>query len=218
MLDSLKDLASGSLHSLKVLIDPKNSIESLLKAGDVITRIKAFRIAVDRVKQDPAAKQLIEERYSPGMPPLEKLAEYPKNSLGYLFYDQITSANLQMYPYHDMSDYTEGEYLKERRREIHDILHVVLKYDTGLIGEASLNTFLASTSGMPVTVLIPLGVTLKFLFTQPEELEPLLDSLGSAWNRGKDAVSPFGIKWEEHFKTNIEEVRTMLEPSLIISI
>ena len=194
----------GIYYALNVLLRPSKSIKSLIKVGNLIGETKAFEVALERVKEDEGARHLIKERYSKGFPSLEELKTLPENTLGYKMYQQIASEGLDVYPTVDMSPYTEKIYLRERRREIHDVLHVVLGFDTSLIGEASLNLFLAAQSAMPVCLLIPAGVVIRFVFKQPDSLKPLLNSLEKAWSWGKKANSPFGLKWEELLDKDVE--------------
>lgn len=211
---NLWNIAKGAFYASHVILQPSKGIMSLIKVGDLISETKAFQIALERVKEDGDARALIEERYTKGFLTLDELKTYPKNSLGYLMFKQIDDEGLDVYPLIDMSQFSEKEYLRERRREIHDVLHVVLGYDTSLIGEASLNTFLASQSGMPVCLMIPAGVMLKYIFQEPDQVKPLMDSLFEAWKWGKASRSPFGIRWEEYLKQDVDSLRELLKPSL----
>ena len=176
----------------------------------MISESKAFLLAVETIKEEKKAKEMIDQRYSKGIPVMEDLKGYPSDSLGGLFYKHIYLAKLDLYPSQDMSSFTEAGYIRERRRELHDVLHVVLRYETSLSGEACLNTFLAAGSPMPVCLLIPMGIIVKTLFKSPKEVKPLLDRIAGAWQLGKTCESPFAIKWEELFSENIAVSRKTL--------
>ncbi len=203
-------IIQGIYYSFLSIIRSKNRLHYLLKIGDLFTKTKANYISLEKIKEDPFSKDLIEKRYSLGIPPLTELKEYPKNSVGFLFYQLMTKEGLDLFPFVEKSNLSEIEYLRERRREIHDILHVVLDYDTSLKGEASLNTFLAAQSGMPISLLVTVGVILKYIFTKPHELFSLLESISNAWQRGKNSISPFSICWEEYLDCDVKEVQYLL--------
>lgn len=200
----------GIYYSILSIIKPNGGLEGLLKLGALITDSKANHIALNRIKEHLDARHLIRERYSLGLPSLEEMSHFHKNSTGYLFYKQMTGEGLDLFPYVDKKNLTEVEYMRERRREIHDILHVVLEYDTSLKGEAALNMFLAAQSGMPISYLVVVGVILKFIFKQPHELKGLMDLLAEAWQKGKNSKCIFGIKWEKWLEKDVEEIRNHL--------
>lgn len=197
--------------TLRALHRPSD-IESLVKAGNLISEIQAFDVALKRVKSDPAARQLIQERYAPGQPSQSTLLALPVGSFGHEFAQMSIEQDLARYPYPVPFDCSERVYLRERRREIHDYLHLVLRYDNSLTGEACLNTFLAAQSAMPMTVLIPIGVTLRTLVTDPSGLGQLLDDLNNAWDRGKRCPSPFGVRWEDCLDLPLVEAVEILGP------
>lgn len=199
----------GVYYTLMVFIRPGN-LNALIKVGNLISETQAFALALDKIKEDPDAQALINERYSAGLPPMEELQNYAPNTLGRLFYEHIHQAGLDTFPTQDMSGYTETVYLRERRRELHDVLHVVLDYETSLPGEACLNTYLASGATMPVCLLIPIGVVVKTIFKQPTDLHQLMQRLADAWQKGQQTRSPFGIRWEDYLDRDISEAKAVL--------
>ncbi len=204
-------MMKGGYYAILSLLQKNGGLEALLKLGAMITHSKANYIALNNLKKHEDSLQLIEERYSNGIPPMEELSQYPKESVGYLFYKQMTDEGLDLFPYVDKSELSEIEYMRERRREIHDILHVVLGYDTSMKGEAALNMFLASQSGMVISYLVVVGVILKHIFKHPQELASLMNLVAEAWQRAKHSRCVFGIRWEEWLKRDVYEVRLMME-------
>lgn len=203
----------GMYYTFLSIIKPNGGLEGLLKLGALITHTKANYIALEKIKSNPESLELIKDRYSFGIPPLEQLALYSKNSTGYLFYQQMTSEGLDLFPFVDKRNLEEIEYMRERRREIHDILHVVLGYDTSLSGEAALNMFLAAQSGMPICYLVVAGALLKNIFKHPTEIAPMMEQVSEAWQRGKNSQCIFSIKWEEWLDKNVEAVKNELFPN-----
>lgn len=199
--------AIGFFLALRVLVRPKNGIHALIKFGNVISTIKAYQIAVDHIMQDEEARELIVSRYSNGFNSIEDFAKYEEGTLGGEYYRKMTKLNLVCYPYKIKKEYSDVEYVRERRREIHDLLHVVLNYNTTLVGEASLNSFLVGKAKMPTCMFIVIGIILRTTFKNPKDLNHLIDSIVNAYVRGNKAKSPFAIKWEEYLDKPIEDAR-----------
>lgn len=76
--------------------------------------------------------------------------------------------------------------------------------------EACLNAFVAAQGPMPICILIPIGVTLRYIFKYPHKLDELLSSLSDAWQRGKRENSIYGICWEEYLDKPLEDSKTAL--------
>lgn len=199
----------GFFLAMRVLIRPKNGIYALLKFGNAISSMKAYEAAVQEILKDEDARVLIESRYSEGLNELEDFARYSEGTLGGEFYRKMKKKNLVCYPIKIRKDYTQIEYVRERRRETHDLLHIVLGYNTTLLGEASINSFLIGKAKMPTCIFIVIGIIIRTMFKNPRELNLFIDSVVKAYLRGKNAKSPFSIKWEEYLDRPIEEVRTV---------
>ncbi len=209
----LKKIGMGTkaiYHAFWIICSKSRRLDNALELGNMMTEIQAAKLALDKIKTNEKSKQLIEQRFSEGIPPLDILKTYPKDSLGYGFYKMMTEENLDLFPFKDKTQLNELEYIRERRREIHDLLHVALGYDTTLEGEAALNAFLSAQSGAPDCTLVPVGVILKTIFKQPARLFPLVENIFSAWTRGKSSSCPFSIKWEYHLQDSIEEVQRLI--------
>lgn len=200
----------GIFLAIRVLLRPNGGIFALIELGNVIEDIKASSLAADIIMKDPEAKKLISERYSEGLPDIPTLGTYADGTLGKALHLHLTKLDSMHYPVPIQKDYSEQIYIRERRREIHDLMHVVTGYDTTYKNEASLNAFIAAQGPMPICILIPIGVTLRYIFKFPNKLDELLNSLGAAWQRGKAANSIFSIRWEEYLDRPLEEAQSAL--------
>ena len=74
---------------------------------------------------------------------MNALKELPKNSFGYALFDFMDSQNLDVCPLLENERSSSAIYLRERRRKLHDYLHLALGYGTDLHGEAEVNAFTA---------------------------------------------------------------------------
>lgn len=204
------NFARGVFHSIPAVIAPENNIESLIRLGNTVSKSRAFRASLMEVQKDASARQLIDERYSPGIPSVETLLEYSKGTLGHTLGAFLARNAFTPYPTPNMNSLSQEAYFRERWREIHDILHVVWGYETTLIGEACINIHMAARTNMPMCLLIPIGVILKTMISSPRDMVPLMNGVASSWRRGLQGVNPMGVRWEELFDRDLEEVREMV--------
>lgn len=197
---------NAAWNALRILRDPKD-IRALLKLGDLLSETEAFRFAADRLLRDPAVSRLAEERYSPGFPSIETLRGMPEGSLGQAFAAHMELNGLSPYP-RSSRDSPDGRvYLRERQREIHDILHAVLGYGIDVADEAALNAFLMAQCPIPISTLIVAGSVIQTVFKNPNRLPSHLERIAEGWKIGKSARTPFAIRWEECWARPVTEMR-----------
>lgn len=203
------NFARGVFYSIPAVVAPENNIESLIRLGNTVSKSRAFHASLCEVQKDRAAHDLIQERYSPGIPSVSELLSYPEGSLGRELGRFLHRNDFTPYPKPDMSSLSQEAYFRERWREIHDILHVVWGYETTLIGEACINIHMAARTNMPMCLLIPIGVILKTMITAPRQMVPLMDGIARSWRRGAISANPIGVRWEEYFDRDLGEVRAL---------
>lgn len=200
----------GLYYLVRLALAPKSSILPLLKLGNLISESKAFAVAAERSLQDETVAARVAERFGPGIPTVEELLTFPESSFGHTLGAFMQQNELQPYPFPIQPGYSPEVYLRERRREIHDILHVVLGYDTALEGEAQLNAFLSGQSAYPIPVIISAGVLLLSVRNQPTQVDYIYDRIMRAYLRGQESPAVLGIRWEDHWATPIGELRKSL--------
>jgi ubiquinone biosynthesis protein Coq4 len=199
----------GFYLALKLLLNPED-LQTLIKLGDLLTDLPAYASALEQLKQDPKVQTLIETRYSPGIPTLAQLKDYPEESLGKAYYKQLTKYNLSPYVALNTKDKSENIYLRERSREIHDILHTVLDLGITTEEEAQLNAFFMVKGATPFTTIIVVGAFLHFLFKRPSELPKLIQMVRISWDMGSQMKSPFAIRWEEFMTKPMSDAKKEL--------
>ncbi len=206
-LISIKNKLVFIYHLFRLLIIPNKSLYSLLYVGNKLSESKVAKQATDKLLKEEAIQDQIRLNYGYERLDLEKLKDMPVNSFGKEMYDFMTSQNLDVYPLQENIDPTPEVYLRERRRKIHDYLHVVLGYGTDLLGEAEVNAFTAKQTGMPISYLIIIGVLLRTMVKQPLEFHSLIDRLTISWKRGDKSENLFVYPWEDLFEYPLEEVK-----------
>lgn len=202
-------ISKASYYGVRLFLRP-HELDTLINLANQLTELPAFDAAVEHLKTDAAAKALIEQRYSPGMPSLEELKNYPENSFGHDYYKHMTSYGLTVYPTKFTMDMPEKIYVRERQREVHDLVHALLDIGITVEEEAKLNAVFMPKGCSPFTSIIVAGAFLHFLFKRPKELIKLTRYVNDGFNFGEQMVSPFAVKWEEHFYTPTAQLQQLL--------
>lgn len=209
LLKILKVIFAGIYYSLKILIIPKD-ITSILKLGDLLTNSNAFDQSLERAKNDLGARQLIGERYTEGGIVMDVIKNAPSGTLGAAVLEHLRKFNLNSYGVSMKSDVSERIYLRERQREIHDILHCVFDLDIEIKDEAKLNAIVMAQVYSPISTLIVAGSVIHTLFKTPNELPQLIDSIVDGIEIGRRSASIFSIKWEELMLQPIDVAKTVI--------
>lgn len=186
----------GVAYTFRLLLTPKD-IFTLLKLGDLLTESQAFELFVNRAEKDAGAAALIEQRYSAGIPSISTLQTFPEGTLGHAFAQHMVQNNLQLYPLSIQPNCSKKVYLRERQREIHDILHAVFGLGIDIKDEAQLNSILVAQSCPPISVLIVAGSILQCLFKSPSQLPDLIEAIITGYSQGKSCKNVFALRWEE---------------------
>lgn len=196
----------GFYLAIRLLLKPEDT-PTLLKLGNLLTDLPAYSAALGQLKANPEIKKLIDARYSPGIPTMTQLKSYPEGSLGKAYYNQLSKYNLEPYVALPTKNESENVYLRERSREIHDIIHTVLGCGITVEEEAQVNAFNMVKGATPFTSIIVVGAILHFIFKRPSELPRVIELVKKSWDLGEKLKSPFEIKWEEYFARPMEEVQ-----------
>ena len=182
-------------------------MHSLLFIGNKLSESKLAKISIDDLLENPAIEEQVNFNYGYSKLDLNALKELPQNSFGYALFEFMDSQSLDVYPLLENERPSSAIYLRERRRKIHDYLHLALDYGTDLHGEAEVNAFTARQTGMPICYLITMGVLLKTMVKQPMEFHPLIKRLIRAWKTGGRCENLFVFQWERVLSHPLEEVR-----------
>lgn len=160
-----------------------------------------------------AMARLYAEGYDPALD-MEALGKMPAGTLGHRYYRFITENDL--HPLESLAHIQATDllsYTYRRAYKLHDILHVVMGWDTSTLGELRLVAFSVGQSGdehtrqMPLMALIVLY--LHIAVKKPWQL-PEAFRLARKYRRiGAGAPSSVSFRFEEHWEKRPEEVRAL---------
>jgi len=198
-------------YLIKLAIFPGKNIYTVINLGNVISESEAASKATQKVLEDDRAKQLVQHRYGSGIPNSEELLSYPEHSFGYTLGKFMQANDLGHYPIPIDPNYSDDVYVRERRRQLHDIIHVAMGWDTSLVGEAKVNAFVVGQAAFPISVIISAGVLILSIFKFPGKVQQIYHDIMAAHLLGKNSRSIFSIKWEEILDQPIEYIREVLK-------
>ena len=206
------ELVSGLLESLASW-DPRASVplaHTFMRVGDKDALEGFDRLAL----ANPAADQMLSDRYLSLTPDIEYLGKLPEGTLGKAFERYLVTNELDVNLLRE-SAFIEahgkrGEdvgYLAERGFQLHDLFHVLTGYDTTPLGEVRVVSFTVAQSPAPYPAMIIASRPLQMVLYRPELLPPVMDAISEGWTLGRKAKPIMPVAWEEHWETPLAELR-----------
>ena len=210
MIDGLMTLRGV----ISLLANPANTT-SVYDIEDGLRREKSTQLSVEFLLAQSGVKDLVEERYLAPPPALEQLLQCPDGSLGkaYALYIQENGFDPNFYRQLDVSDDTS--YLFMRRRQTHDIWHLLTGMGIDAAAEIGLKAFeLAQTRGTMAGLLVAGGL-IRTLLKEPENLNYLLDRIAVGYRMGMRAKPFMAQKWEQAWDKPLTQWREELNVEIV---
>lgn len=195
----------------RLIFNPKD-ISPIFKARTFRDH-KSNQLALASLRAHPGAASLIAERYlNPTPIDPDVLLGCPPGTLGHEFGAYMKRHQLDVIFYPPLEDKQEDDisYVRMRARQTHDIHHLVLGFPPEGAGEMAISAFYLAQNRIPLSSLL---IGIGFLYVtlrEPERLGDLMECVIRGWTMGKQADCFLGFKWEEHWETPLDELRTML--------
>jgi ubiquinone biosynthesis protein COQ4 len=205
--------AIGSVGMLRFIFNPKidmSAVEQLIALTHYNEKLR--KALVDSVLSNNAQKHIVDQRMSIH-PDLELFSTYPKEALGYKYYDFILKNNLVLLSYPDRylrkcDPYT---YIFLRMLNSHDIYHVLLGADVSLHGEGFVASFTIEQLPYypPPCVHIGIGF-IRYAMEHGHSYDKALKVIGNGSIIGQRANDLFCVNWDDYWHTDISIVRKEL--------
>ncbi|MEO1147210.1 MAG: Coq4 family protein [Cyanobacteria bacterium J06638_22] len=205
LLDGLMTLRGVIL----LLANPSNTL-SVYDIEDGLRRDKGTQLSVTYLLAQPGVAELAKERYLAPTPSLEQLRQCPDESLGRAYASYIEGNGFDPTFYRQLEINDDTSYLFMRRRQTHDIWHLLTGMGIDAASELGLKAFeLAQTRGMMAGLLLAGGL-IRTLLKEPDDLPYLLDRIAIGYRMGMQAKPFMAQKWEEGWDQSVEEWRNQL--------
>ncbi len=200
-------------------VDPRNT-QDVFKLQEAMVksplRSKQIEGAIKACTESASFMELYEKKYIPRFPTIEELQKCPKDSLGQALAKHLIDNGINLdFAGIDVSvfynrDWNPFSYLGLRGLRNHDVYHVVAGLGISPLDEfCVLNLQVAQFCSPLHATLIGAGY-LHTVFQDPSNLEYSLAKMNRYFQIGKKARFLPGFPFEDHWHTNLREVRSML--------
>ena len=199
-----------TLKGVISLINNPNNTISVYDIEDGLIHEKPNQLSIEFVMAQSGIEQMTKEQYLALEPDVKQLLQYPENSLGYRYANYLTTSGFDPHFYRDLDIKDNISYLFMRRRQTHDIWHIITGFGADVASELGLKAFELAQTRSPMSVLLVAGGLVRTLFESPEDLGYLLDRLAVGYRMGAKAKPFLAQKWEENWEKSVEQWRTEL--------
>ena len=189
--------SGGALSSVADLVD--NMLDSP-QMGESIRRFRAL----------PGGAEMLDQRYPPLQPDIDRLIRLPEGSLGRSYAALIRRLNYDPAFFRPRPVDTEAQWLTQRVATTHDIHHVVSGFGTSPAGESGVLAITAAQIGFPAYVLLTTAGQLASFRFQTERFEELSQAVAHGMAIGRRAQCLVAARWEEGWERPIADWRLQL--------
>ncbi|MFN5515323.1 MAG: Coq4 family protein [Cyanobacteriota bacterium] len=175
-----------------------------LKGSPLLSQMERHLLA------QPGLAALVAERWQPPGYSLEQLADMPQGSLGQVYAQQLTALGLSPESLTDTTPIeSDGDYLRHRLRQTHDIIHVLTGFGVDRDGELGVQAFNLAQNRSPLAVLLIFGGLLKAL-QEDAPLDSLLRALSQGFAMGLEGQFVMGSRFEDGWERPLTDWRREL--------
>ena len=201
-LNNLKLLAAigrsgGDLSSVADLVD------SFLDSPQMADCVRRFRAL-------PGGAELMDGRYPPLQPDIERLVQLLPETLGGSYARLITSLGYDPEFFRPRPTTSEAQWLTQRIATTHDIHHVVCGFGTAAAGESGVLAVTAAQIGFPAYVLLTSAGQLASFRLQIERFEAISRAVGHGHAIARQASCLAAARWEEGWEKPVSQWRREL--------
>ncbi len=209
---SFQELLRG-LNSLKLLAAIGRSGGELSSVADLVDNLidsPQMADCVRRFRVDPAGAALLEARYPPFQPDIDRLITLPPGSLGRSYAELIRRLNYDPEFFRPRPVDSEARWLTQRIATTHDIHHVVSGFGTDPAGESGVLAITAAQIGFPAYVLLTTASQLSSFRLRLERFESLSRAVAHGMAIGRHAACLAAVRWEEGWERSVADWRREL--------
>jgi ubiquinone biosynthesis protein COQ4 len=213
MLDQQLELSPDTLKIVSgfiAFVNNPNQTEAVFDIADGLRHTDLYQQYLEHAHSQPAVAQIIQERYFPPLPDMEKFLKYPQESLGYHYAAEMKRTGLQPDFYRKLDVKDDYSYIVMRLRQTHDIWHVITGFGTDFAGEIGLQAFTFAQTRSPLSVTLLAG-TIVFALKSSISLNPLVEKMQKGWQMGESAKPFLAQKWEEGWEKPLSEWKADLK-------
>jgi ubiquinone biosynthesis protein COQ4 len=172
------------------------------------------QISAEHLKTQPSMAKMICDRYLGPVPDLDKLLDFPPESLGHQFASHLITGGFDSVFYRQIPVEDDVTYIALRRSQTHDIHHLITGFGTDLPSELGLQAFELAQMRSPLAITL-LSSGIVHTLSQASGLEHTMHLIHQGWQMGLKAKLLMAQKWEDHWEKSISELREILDVDAI---
>ena len=189
--------SGGELSSVADLLD------NMIDSPQMLDSVRRFRAV-------PGGAAMLEGRYPPLQPDIDRLIQLPEGSLGRGYAELIRRLHYDPEFFRPRPTTTEAQWLTQRVATTHDIHHVVSGFGTMPAGESGVLAITAAQIGFPAYVLLTTAGQLASFRFQIERFEEISRAVAHGMAIGHQAQCLVAARWEEGWERPISDWRLEL--------
>ena len=189
--------SGGDLSSVADLLD------NMIDSPQMVESVRRF-------KEVAGGAEMLEQRYPPMQPDIERLIQLPEGSLGRSYAELIRRLNYDPEFFRPRPIDSEAQWLTQRVATTHDIHHVVAGFGTMPAGESGVLAITAAQIGFPAYVLLTTAGQLASFRFQLQRYEELAKAVAHGMAIGHQAHCLAAARWEEGWERPISDWRLEL--------
>ncbi len=189
--------SGGELSSVADLLD------NMIDSPQMLDSVRRFRAV-------PGGAAMLEGRYPPLQPDIDRLIQLPEGSLGRVYAELIRRLNYDPEFFRPRPTSSEAQWLTQRVATTHDIHHVVAGFGTMPAGESGVLAITAAQLGFPAYVLLTTAAQLASFRFQTDRFEELSCAVAHGMAIGHQAQCLLAARWEEGWERPVSEWRQQL--------
>ena len=189
--------SGGELSSVADLLD------NMIDSPQMLDSVRRFRAV-------PGGAAMLEGRYPPLQPDIDRLIQLPEGSLGRVYAELIRRLNYDPEFFRPRPTSSEAQWLTQRVATTPDIHHVVAGFGTMPAGESGVLAITAAQLGFPAYVLLTTAAQLASFRFQTDRFEELSCAVAHGMAIGHQAQCLLAARWEEGWERPVSEWRQQL--------
>ncbi|MEN9877762.1 MAG: hypothetical protein RLZZ158_801 [Cyanobacteriota bacterium] len=202
-----------SIGNLKLLGEIARSGGELSSIADLVDNFldsPQMEQCLARFRALPGGAELMDIRYPPLNPQLERLEKLPVGSLGHTYAAMIRSLNYDADFFRPRPIESEAQWLTQRIATTHDIHHVVSGFGTSRFGESGVLAITATQVGFPAYVLLNNAALMAGFRLDIQNFKQLSAAINRGVSMGLEAAPLCVQPWEEHWDWPVSQWREYL--------
>ena len=181
----------------------KGELSSVADLVDSFLDTPQMEACLERFRADPDGAALLEERYPPLQPDLERMQQLPSNSLGFQYAKLILGQGYDPDFFRPRPVESEAQWLTQRIATTHDIHHVVAGFCTRPEGEAGVLAITAMQIGFPAYVSLTNAAAISRFRLQPESFGEMSQAISHGISLGFGAKTLAAMRWEDGWASRL---------------